>query len=186
MAMGKVRQRTVYWVTAGLVACMISGFAMATVFSTGGSNTTYQGSQTTTVDAVTGLQYSSTNLMELASATGPAGCSSGSPCNVATAGVTVCTGGFTGSTSCAAQDFVQQVNLTTIASTQFPGTVQLTLFVTGTPAGGSGTTTVATSSFYFTESAAPSSPTTITLDFDVGTSTTGPGTVTSVTVTANA
>jgi hypothetical protein len=186
MAMGKVRQRTIYWVTGALVACMISGFAMATVFSTGGSNTTYQGSQTTTVDPVTGLEYSSTNLMELASATGPAGCSSGSPCDVASAGVTVCAGGFTGSTSCAAQDFVEQVNLTTIASVQFPGTVQLTMFVTGTPAGGSGSSTVATASFYFTESAAPSASTTITLDFDVGTSSSGPGTVTGLTVTANA
>jgi hypothetical protein len=189
MANGKIRQRTVYWATAALVACMVGGFALAAVFSTGGQNTTYQGSQSTTVDPIAGLQYASTGLTQLTAGTGAPGCSVGSPCDVTSANETVCVGGYAPTTSCAAQDYVEQDNLTTTIGTEFSGTthtVKLTMFVTGTPAGGSGTSTVASASFYFSESAAPTFTTTITLDFDLGNVTTGPGTVTGVTVIGNA
>ncbi len=171
------------------MACLVGGFALAATFTTGGQNTAYQGSQQTTVDPIAGLDYVSTNLTELTTATGAPGCSVGTPCNVETAGVTVCAGGFAGSTACNALDFVEQVNLTTIIGTQFPGathTVKLTLFVTGTPVGGS-SITVATVSFYFQESSgAPTAAVTISLDFDVGTVATGPGLVEYVTVIGNA
>jgi hypothetical protein len=184
----RFRQRSVYLVTAALVACLVGGFALAASFSIGGQNTAYQGSQTTTVSAIAGLQYSSTNLFELGASVVNSACTVATPCDM-TAGSTVdCVAGFSPTTSCVATDFVEVVNLTTLPPTQFPGAsheVRLMLFVTGTPAGGSSQVTVVSGSFYYTEPAAPATAYTITLDFDVGSISSGPGTVNTVTVIGN-
>jgi hypothetical protein len=191
MTKERVKQRTVYLVTAGLIACLVSGFALAASFATGGQNTVYQGSQHTTVNpSVPGLNYTSTNLTVVDVAPDAASsCSvSSAPCSVQTTGLTICVGGFSGSTGCASLDFIEQVNFTTVVGTEFAGThhtVGLQLFVTGTPVGGSSTTVEATT-VYFSETGAPSSQVTISLDFDIGTVSGGPGTVQYVTVVGNA
>jgi hypothetical protein len=179
----RVSQRTVYLVTAAIVASMIGGFALASL-STGGTNTSYQGSQTTTVSAVPGISYVSTQLIEVTSATGPfTTCTSVAPCSVTSAGAIDCAGGFVGSTTCAASDYAEQVNLTTDANTAFVGTVTLTVYVTGTPVGGA-LTTVAGIPFDYTQTSGTNSPTQISILFDVGTATSGPGTIQTVSVIA--
>lgn len=181
----RLAQRTVYLVTAALVAAMVGGYAMATL-STGGTNTTYQGTQTTTVSSVAGLSYTSTNLVYLSSAVSSTICSSASPCSVTSANAIDCAGGFTGSTTCAATDYVEQVIFTTTAGTAFPGTgeIQMTVYVSGTPVGGSATT-VAGTTFYYSQTSTSNTAQTITIDFDIGTSSSGPGAVSTVTVIAN-
>jgi hypothetical protein len=175
----RMGQKAVYAATAAIVLAMVGGYALAT-FSTGGTNSVGQGSQTTTVTAVQGLSWTSTSLVELATATVPAGttCTSAAPCSVSTAGASDCAGGYTGSTTCAVGDFVEQVTLSTVANTAFTGTVQITLTVTGTSGTSSGTT------FYYTQSSTTNSVQTIVQDFDIGTSASGPGNVASVTVVA--
>lgn len=186
MTRERVRQRTVYLVTAGLVACMIAGFAMAQ-FSTGGVNKAQQGSQTTTVEPIAGLSFVSTNLTELSSAPAAA-CTSGAPCDLSTASYASCVGGFALSLTCGVTDFVEQINLTT-TSTALPANanVELTVFVTGTPDGASTPVTVACLGTYYDEpTGAPTPANFITLDFDIGSvASGGPGSVTSVTVIGN-
>jgi len=178
----RVPQRTVYLVTAAIVVAMVGGFALAQI-STGGVNTSYQGSQTTTVSAVQGLSYVSTDLIELGATVVPTTCSQGSPCSVTTVGAIDCAGGFTGSTGCAATDYVEQVTITTDAGVAFVGTVTLTLYVSGTPVGGSYATFTGTS-FYYTQVSTGNSAQDIVIDFDTGTATSGPGAVATVSVIA--
>lgn len=191
MVKQRVKQRTVYLVTAGLIASLLGGFALAATFSTGGQNTAYQGSQHTIVSpSVPGLDYNATNLSVVAVAPDAASAcdSSSAPCSVDTNAIVICVGGFAGSTACNPLDFIEQVNFSTVAGTQFPGahnTVGLQLFVTGTPVGGAATT-VETTTVFFSEATAPTTPVTISLDFDVGTVTTGPGAVEYVTIIGNA
>jgi len=173
-------QRVVYMATAAIVAAMVGGFALAQM-SIGQTNVSYQGSQTTTVEAVPGLTYVSTTLVELNVALTSSVCTSGSPCSVSTADVTDCAGGFIGSTGCAASDYVEQVLFHTEASTQFIGTVTLTIYVSGSPVGGS-FATVAGASFYYTQADPSNSVHSIVIDFDVGTESSGPGAVATVTV----
>jgi len=181
----RITQRTVYLVTAALALAMIGGFTMA-ILTTGQTNTSYQGSQTTTVSSVTGLSYVSTQLVELSSAVTSTTCTSGTPCSVTSAGATDCAGGFTGSTTCAGNDYVELLDLTTVASTAFPGagTVALTVYVTGTPVGGSAATFSGTT-FYYSQASSRNTAQTIVIDFDIGTASSGPGTVATVTVIAN-
>lgn len=186
----RTRQRTVYLVTAAIVASMIGGFALATM-SLGGTSQSFQGSQTTTVSAIKGLTWEYTNLSEVSGAatvTNP--CTHlASACDVTTSGYTVCAGSFNASL-CNPNDFVEQVNLSVSSVFAFPapGTVAITVYVSGTPIGGSFSTFVGPTC-YFTEGStptAPSTPMTILLDFDVGVTPTGPGAVTSVSVIATA
>ena len=179
----RVSQRTVYVVTAAIVASMIGGFALASI-STGGTNTSYQGSQTTTVTAVPGITYVSTQLIQVTSSIGPfTTCSHAAPCSVTTTGAIDCAGGFVGSTTCAVSDYAEQVNLTTVAGTAFVGTLTLTVYATGTPVGGS-LTTVAGIPFDYTQISSSNSPTTISILFDVGSASSGPGTVQTISVIA--
>lgn len=186
MAMARVRQRTVYWVTAALVACMIGGYTMAAL-TTGGVNTTQQGSQTTTVIPIAGLSWVSTNLTEIVTAPTNA-CNSLPACDLSTASYNTCVGGFAGTTSCAQTDYAELITLeTNSAAIPIGHYAQLTVFVTGTPVNGV-TTTVATSPVYYQESTGSPSPTTydIYLYFDIGSvALGGPGYVTSVTVIGN-
>ncbi len=188
----RTSQRTVYLVTAAIVASMVGGFALAEM-SLGAVNNSYQGSQTTTVAPMQGLSYVSTQIVVVQ---GPAASSVPNPCTplasvcdvTSGTGLTVCAGSYSGS-ACVAGDFVEQVTLTTIANTAFPvlspNAIAVTLYVTGTPnSGGSsgilGTYTGSTS--YFSETAAPTAAQTLTFDFDVGVIPTGPGGVTSISV----
>ncbi|HEY1198477.1 MAG TPA: hypothetical protein VGG32_07100 [Thermoplasmata archaeon] len=190
----RMSQRSVYLVTAAIVASMVGGFALAQM-SIGGTNTSYQGSQTTTVQAVPGLTWLSTNLTAIPSALlfSANSCRTlGTPCDVASTGYTLCVGGLTGSTLCNAGDFVEQVNLSISNSVDFPAStfgatptsaVTLTVYVTGTPVGFSPGVFVGFTC-YFQESVLPGSPEVLTLDFDIGTTTAGPGGVTAVSVIA--
>lgn len=186
----KLSQRTVYLVTAAIVAAMIGGFALADM-SLGATNTSYQGSQTTTVMQVSGISYVSTNVSMVQTGATFGGCTTlTSPCDVHLSGYTLCVGGFAGFTTCTAGDFVEQVTLLVSQTVQFPapafgatpsGAVALTVDVTGSPGVVTGTTT------YFFESALPpaTSPEFIVLDFDVGTPSLL-GSVTAITVIATA
>jgi len=181
----RTRQRTVYLVTAVIVASMIGGFALATM-SLGGVSQSYQGSQTTTVTPIQGLTWLYTNLSEVAGSSAvPTQCTHlATSCNVATSGYTVCAGSFNASL-CDPNDFVEQVTLSVSSSVPFPGTVALTVYVSGTPIGGSFSTFVGPT-LYFSESALPSATETVVLDFDIGATPTGPGAVTSVSVIGTA
>jgi hypothetical protein len=185
-------QRTVYLVTAAIVAAMVGGFALANM-TIGTTNTSYQGSQTTTVSNVPGLTWLNTTLSEInVTAPGFIDCTVAGVCVVSTAlgaatGFTVCAGDFPG-LDCAAGDFIEQVVLAVSTATPFPAsTVALTVFVTGTPFGLS-EGTYAGPTTYFTELGTsptpPSTPVNIVLDFDIGTTAHGPGGVASVSVIA--
>lgn len=181
----KVSQRTVYLVTGVIVASMIAGFALAQMSLAGAPNTTYQGSHTTNVSPIQGLTWIYTNVTVVSTGTVLSPCTPlQNACSVDTQGYTVCTGGFTGSLSCAVSDYVEQVNLTVSDSVATPASFSLTLYVTGTPAGGSSPVTVTGTTFYFTESSVPSASESILLDFDIGTVNSGPGAVTTVSVLA--
>lgn len=184
----KVSQRTVYLVTAAIVASMVAGFSMAQL-QLGQTNTSYQGSQTTTVTALPGLSWVSTNLVEVPSSLVYTGaCETyAAACVVTATGATLCAGSFNASL-CRPSDFVEQVTLTTVTGTSFTGAttypvnVTLTVYVTGTPVGGVQGTYVGPT-FYFIEAASPTASN-VVLDFDIGATPAGPGTVTSVSVLA--
>jgi hypothetical protein len=179
----RTSQRTVYLVTAVIVASMVGGFALATM-SLGQTNNSYQGSQTTTVSTVAGLTWLYTNLSEISGAaavTNPCTVLA-SACDVTSTAYTVCVGGFPGLT-CGASVFVENITLTTVKGTAFPSTVALTVYVTGTPLGGS-TATYTGPTSYFTETAPPTTAETIVLEFAVGVQPNGPGAVTSISVIA--
>ena len=176
----RMSQRVVYMATAAIVAAMVGGFALAQM-SIGQTNVSYQGSQTTTVAPIQGLTYISTDLVELSASLTSTVCTSGSPCSVSTADATDCAGGFTGSTGCVATDYVEQVLIHTDANTAFVGTVTLTIYVSGSPVGGSFATFTGTS-FYYTQTSTTNAVHSIVIDFDIGTESSGPGAVATVTV----
>ncbi len=188
----RTSQRTVYLVTAAIVAAMVGGFAIASM-SIGSTNTSYQGSQTTTVSAVPGLTWLNTTLSEInVTAPGFTDCTTAGACIVATAlgtptGYTICAGEFPG-LDCAAGDFVEQVVIAVSTSIPFPAsTVALTVFLTGTPVGLSEGTYAGPTSYFSELGATPTPPSTavnIVLDFDIGTTVHGPGGVASVSVIA--
>ena len=182
----KVSQRTVYVVTAVIVASMIGGFAVAQL-GLGGTNTSYQGSQTTSVTALPGLTWVSTDIAVVpTSLTYTTPCLTvGTACDVTAAPATLCVGSFNAS-HCNVSDFVEQVTLTTVALTTFtasvhyPVVVLLTVSVTATPVGGT-QGTYSGQAFYLQQTGSPSVEN-VVLDFDIGATPTGPGAVTSVSV----
>jgi hypothetical protein len=149
----------------------------------GGTNNSYQGSQTTTVSAVSGLTWLNTTLAVI-NTTAPAftSCPITTACDLTTSGYTVCAGGFTGALVCGNGDFVEQITISVSTTFKLPtSSVSLTVYVTGASG------TVAGPISYFTEGSpitAPSTAENIVLDFDIGTEATGPGAVTSVSVIA--
>lgn len=185
-------QRAVYLVTAAIVVSMVAGFAMAEL-SLGGTSTSAQGSQTTTVTPLNGLTWDFTVLSQVNVSTVLSACGSAlNACNVYSSSAMVCAGTYIVTTTpCAEGDFIEQVNLTTTAlepffGSAFPVTVSLTVAVTGTPNGG-GLGTYEGPTIWFTESGTGgNSAEHIALLFDIGSITTGPGTVTSVSVLAAA
>jgi len=179
----RTSQRAVYLATAAIVVAMIGGFALAQI-SIGQTNVSYQGSQTTTVAPVQGLTYVSTDLIQLGASVSNTTCSSGSPCSVTGAGATDCAGGFTGTVGCMVNDYVEQVTLHTDAGVAFVGTVTLTLYVTGTPVGGTSATFTGMS-FYYTQTLTSNTQQPIVIDFDIGSHLSGPGAVATVTLIAS-
>ncbi len=185
MAMGRVRQRSVYWVTAALVACMIGGYTMAAL-STGGMNTSQQGSQTTTVIPIAGISWLSTNLTEIATSP-PNACAAEPGCDLSVNSYYTCVGGFSTPTTCPQTDYAELIILNT-TSVGIPAGhyLALTVFVTGTPVGGSPTTAPSSPAYYHESSGAPTPSNDIYLYFDIGSvALGGPAIVTSVTVIGN-
>ena len=174
--------------TAAIVASMVAGFALAEL-QLGQTNISYQGSQTTKVAPLMGLQWDFTALTDVNVSTPfalPCGSTAALACVVTSVPKTVCAGGFP-TLTCSQGDFIEEVNLTTITGenftggTNYPVIVTLTVFVTGTPFGASTPATYAGSPIYFTE-AATNTAAYIALDFDIGT--VAPGSVTSISVIA--
>ncbi|HTT45185.1 MAG TPA: hypothetical protein VMH38_04120 [Thermoplasmata archaeon] len=154
--------------------------------SIGSTNTSYQGSQTTTVSQVPGLTWVNTSLTELTTtevAGLTTGCTVAGACDITDTGVensfSVCAGAVSPLT-CSASDFVENVTLSA-GSVAFPvNTVALTTYVTGPVLG-----TLVGPTLYFTElNSFPTTAQTIVLYFDIGNTTSGPGVVTSVSVIA--
>jgi len=186
----KVSQRAVYLATAAIVLAMVGGFALATM-ALGGTSTSYQGSQTTTVTSLPGLNWNFTTLTQVNVSTQfaqPCGTTAATACDVTTVAKAVCAGSFSASL-CVSGDYIEQVNLTTVTHTPFfgatyPVVVSFTMSVTGTPFGGT-QGTYQGAPVYFTETAS-NTITYIALDFDVGGLAHGPGSVTSVSVVVTA
>jgi len=177
----KTQRRAIYAAMALTVVALTGGFTLASV-QLGQSNSIQQGSQTTTVSQVTGVTWVSTTLVYSTGISSPTSCVSGSPCSVTSAGATDCAGGLV-STTCAAGDWIEQVNLTTVLNTAFVGnaggttnTLMVTLYVTT----GSGTTVGTT--FYYQQSSSTNSPKTILQDYDITSASGGPSLITSVSV----
>ena len=187
----RTSQRTVYLVTAAIVASMVGGFALADM-TLGGTNSSYQGSQTTTVSHVSGLTWLYTNISSVAGTTAvPNPCKLlATACDAATTGYTVCAGSFNTS-FCKPSDFVEQVTILVSTLASFPPNtgsfptdiVALTVYVTGIPVGSTQGTFVGPTC-YFVEFGQPTTAENIVLDFDVGSTPTGPGAVTAVSVLA--
>ena len=174
----RTTRKVIYAVTALTALALVSGFAVASI-AIGGSNTSHQGSQTTIVANVTGLNWNSTSLIELGNATNNTVCTLLSPCSVTSSSPTDCAGGVASHTGCGAGDFVEQVILTTVSHTPFSGTLKITMYVS------TGSGTDVGTSFYYTQTSAANGVQTITQDFDIGSWSTRPGPVTAVSVVIN-
>jgi hypothetical protein len=176
----KTQRRTIY-VAMGLTALALTGgFALASLSLGGTANTSYQGSHTTMVSAVPGLSWTETELTETGGVTNTSGCATLPGCNVSAAAATVCAGSTQSGTWCASSDFVEQVVLTTSSSQAFPGyAVNVTIFVVESG------NTLTGETFHFTDGAT-NDVETLTIDFDIGTTSGGPAAVSSVTVIATA
>ncbi len=172
----KTQRRAIYVATGLAVLSLIGGFAVAS-FSVGGMQTNQQGSQTTNIDAVTGIVFNGTNLSLGGSGIAATGsCAWGAPCDVTNTGLTLCAGGYAAAT-CNGR-WVEEVNFTTVAATPFSGTLLLELFVT---IGGH----VYTGAAIALTDASGNAAVPVVLDFDVQTAGGAPAAVTSVSVTAN-
>jgi hypothetical protein len=166
--------------TALTVLALVAGFALAT-FGFNAPIGVQQGSQTANISPVVGLTFNSMQLVDLQNNLSNRTCSSASPCSVQSQNATDCAGGVTGATGCLKGDFVEEVSLETSATQGFTGTnaeVCLTVDAVVNGATDTGTT------FCYTN-AAPTQAESIEIFFDVGTSTSGPESVSSVTVVAN-
>jgi len=193
----KTSQRTVYIVTAVIVASMVGGFALAEL-SLGGTSTSYQGSHTTSVQSLTGLTWQFTQLSVVnTSSNVVTGCGSNPThaCDVFGTSLTICAGYYPSTVGpvvpCNSGDFIEQMNLTTTADMNFTGgtvssLVSLTVFVTGTPFDGTSGTYAGAQIWFIETGATPlANPAeNIALLFDIGSLPNGPGSVTSVSVIA--
>ena len=167
------KRRAYYGATIATMIALTAGFALATV-NLGQTNTSYQGSQTTTVSGVAGVTYVSTDL-GVSSGVSSTTCTSGSPCTVTSSGATDCVSG-----TCASSDYIETITLTTTAGTAFAGTVEITVYVTA-----AGVTTPGATRYYLQPSGSNTAQSIVQV-FDIGTVVTGPEAVTSVTVIATA
>jgi hypothetical protein len=175
-------QRTVVYAVMGLtVLALVGGFVAASLSLGGSPSTSVQGAQGTTVTPVEGLSWVSTTLV-VSTGTDTNGCTTAATaCDALFGPWHVCASG-----SCYESDWMEEVNLTTIADTPFDGsaggaphTLAITVYVTDASG------TAPTGPFYFTQASSTNSPTTITVDFDIGTAESGPSAVTAVDVVAS-
>jgi hypothetical protein len=167
-------QRTVIYVAMGLtMAALVGGYAAANL-AAGVTNSQQQGTHTTSISPVSGLDWSSTTL-QMGGSLGSNSCATAGGCSVTSASVADCDGGVAASPTCGAGTWDENVTLNTVADTPFTGTVQITLYVTV-----GGTSFVGTTLNY--TDASGNTQQSISLVFEVGTST--PGNVTAVTVVA--
>ena len=177
----KTQRKAIYAAMGLTVLALIGGFTLANLSLGGSTNSSQQGSHTTTVTPVTGLMWNSTNLQMLSTTvTNTSGCVAPTGCDVSSSNATVCAGStHSGAAWCLQSDFVEQVALNTTADQPFSGTLQLTVYVTV------GGTTYTGETFYFTDSGSNLRQF-IFVDFDIGTASSGPAMVTDVTVVATA
>ncbi len=159
----RTTRKAIYAVTAIAALALVGGFAAATIGLGGPTHQSYQGSQATTVSNVQGLNWTSTSLSAVESNFTGTSCAAASPCSVTTSNALDCAGGVAGATTCVMGDFVEQVVLSTVNDTAFPGTLNITLYVSTAAATYTGT------SFYYTQTSTTNTDHTITLDFGIGT-----------------
>lgn len=163
----KTQRRAIYAAMGLTVISLVGGFALASV-QLGQTNTTSQGSQTTTITSVPGLGWTSTSLVMLGASVTNSSCGNPvSPCDVSTASVVDCAGGFAGFTGCVAGQWVEQVVLTTTAGTPFGSSINITLYV-------SNGATITTGIVYDYTDGAGNTAQTIVLDFGIGNMASGP------------
>lgn len=177
MVKAGTRRKAYYVATIAAMVALTAGFALAT-FGLGGTNTVFQGSQTTTVSSVAGLTWSDTKIVELGSAIASSACTTqGSPCSLTTSGATECAGG---AGACAANDFVEQVTISTVVGTAIAANpLSLTMYIVIGGATSTGTT------YYYSQTSTSNTLETVIIDYDIGTQASGPGVVTSVSVIAS-
>jgi hypothetical protein len=177
----KTQRRAVYVAMGLTVLALVGGYSLASLTLGSTSTSTQQGSSTVTVSGVTGLSMNATNLtMTGAQVTNTTDCQETTGCSVTSTGATVCAGStHVGVPWCSSGDFLEQVVLNTTPNHPFSGTVAVTLFVTAAGTSYQGVT------FYFTD-ATGNAREPITIDFDVGTPTSGPAAVSDLTVIATA
>jgi hypothetical protein len=172
----KAQRKAIYAAMGLTVLALSGGFAIAN-FSMGATNTSLQGSQTTTIGSIPGLAWNATDL-GVQGPTSFSSCgSSASPCIVTSANKTVCAGTINVANQCTESDFIENITLSTSVGVAFGHTVGVTVYVTV-----SGTTHVG-ATVYFNDTA-PSHTTFMWLDFDVEAAAGGPAQVTSVSVVA--
>ena len=179
----KTQRRVVYAAMGLTVLALTGGFALAANFGVGGSNTSQQGSHSTTVEAVPGVMWTATQLgMGEGSGYSVCGGTNTSACDVTSTGAANCVGGID-NIGCANTDLVESVTLSTVVGTEFSGaaggvphTVNATLYIATT------TGSYQSGTFFYSETAAPAATSTITLDYDISLTAGGAADVTSVTV----
>ncbi len=172
----KAQRRAIYAAMGLTVLALIGGFTLASLSLGGPASSSEQGSHTTDVTGVQGLSWTATDLnMTAGAVTNTSGCAASSGCDVSTQSAVVCAGSTHTGPWCNASDFVEQVVLTTTFHQSLGGVANITLFLV------TSTESYAGETFYFTDSSTNSIET-ITLDFDIGTASSGPASVTDVTV----
>lgn len=170
-------QRKVVYVAMGLtVLALTGGFALANL-SLGSTNTVQQGSQTTAITPIPGLTWQSTTLTLLNSNVVNRSCPSPTGCSVQSIPAFDCAGGVSNALGCQGGNWVEQVDLSTVADQPFPAPACITLYATV-----SGTTYTGITYCYTDSTGNPAQP--ITQDFGVGNISDGPQNVTVVSVVA--
>jgi hypothetical protein len=171
----KTQRKAIYAAMGLTVLALVGGFTLASLQLGGSTSSSHQGSHTTEVSAVPGLNWTGTDLNVSMGVTNTSSCSASPGCNVSSQSAVVCAGSTHTGTWCAADDFIEQVVLTTTFHKSMGGIANMTVFVVTSSQSYEGET------FFFSDSATNAIET-ITLDFDVGNATSGPAGVTDVTV----
>lgn len=174
----KTQRRAIYAAMGLTVISLIGGFAIASV-QLGGSATSAQGTQSVTVTNIAGLTFDRAGIN--VSDGGMQSCVYGGiPCDIGAGNVTTCIGGVTGSTDCAAGEWVEQVTFSTVALTAMsPDNVTISGVYTvgGTPMQSQSVLDIIQNSDTHGH--------VLTIDFDLGSDTGVPGSITGINVVLN-
>jgi hypothetical protein len=158
----KTQRRAIYVGMGLTVLALVGGFTLANLTLGGTTSSSYQGSHSTTVAAVPGLNWTGTDLnMDTAQVVNTTGCAATTGCDVSSSSAVVCAGSTHSGTWCAAGDFVEQVVFNTTYHKSMGGVANITMFVATTGASYEGET------FYFHDTDT-NYVENITLDFDIG------------------